>query len=63
MTTIWSRILYEAAYAAKQAPRIYFAPFLGAVKGARQVLMEVQQENRLRASPRRSEGANDHPRR
>lgn len=47
MTTIWSRMFEEAARAARQAPRIYFAPIVGAVRETARVFREVQRENRL----------------
>lgn len=47
MTTVWSRVFKEAARAARQAPRIYFAPLIGAVRETARVFREVQRENRL----------------
>lgn len=46
MRNIWSQVLEEASRAALQAPRIFFAPFLGAAKETRKVFNEIQRENR-----------------
>lgn len=46
MASIWSRVLDEAARAARQAPRIFLAPFLGAAKETHKVFNEIQRENR-----------------
>lgn len=60
MTSIWTQILEEAAYAARQAPRMYFAPFLGAAREAIKVLRDVQRENELRSLGNRA-GASKRP--
>lgn len=48
MANVWSRVREEAVHAARQAPRLYFAPFVGAVRETVRVFREIQQENRLR---------------
>jgi hypothetical protein len=49
MTSIWSKVREEAVHAARQAPRLYFAPFAGAVRESVRVFREIQQENLLRS--------------
>lgn len=46
--SIWSQVLDEAARSARQAPRIFFAPFVGAVRETARVFREVQLENQRR---------------
>lgn len=58
--SIWSQVFEEAARSARQAPRIFFAPFVGAVRETARVFREVQMENQGRtqslASAPRSNG-------
>lgn len=46
MARTWSLLLDEVGRAARQAPRMYFAPFIGAVRETCKVLNEIQRENR-----------------
>lgn len=51
-----NRIWEEVIHAARQAPRMYFAPFVGAVHEVVRVSREIEQENRERDAGRRREG-------
>lgn len=49
MMAVWREVWGEVRRAARQAPRMYFAPFVGAVRHTRVVLRQIRREN---ASPR-----------
>lgn len=53
MITIWSEIWAEVKKAARQAPRLYAAPFVGAARQTRIVLRQIERENRHAAAGRR----------
>jgi hypothetical protein len=53
MTTIWSEVWAEVKKAARQAPRLYAAPFVGAARQTRIVLRQIERENRHTATGRR----------
>ncbi|WP_299785388.1 hypothetical protein [Ramlibacter sp.] len=61
MKTVWSQIFEEAARAARQAPRMFFAPFIGAVRESARVFRDVERENRER--PQKSQMATRDPQR
>lgn len=46
MKSVWEEMLY----AARQAPRMFFAPFVGAVRGTRSVMRQIDLENHKRAA-------------
>ncbi len=46
MRNVWSAVWAEIVRAARQAPRMYAAPFVGAVRQTRIVFREIQRENR-----------------
>ncbi len=43
-----NRVWEEIVYAARQVPRMYFAPFVGAVRETVRVFREIQRENLAR---------------
>lgn len=51
MKSTWSMIWTEVKRAARQAPRMYAAPWLGAIRQTRLVLRQIERENRA-GSPR-----------
>lgn len=53
MNTIWPVLWAEVKKAARQAPRMYAAPFIGAVRHTRVVLRQIERENRQSAPGRR----------
>lgn len=53
MNTIWSDIWLEMKKAARQGPRLYAAPFIGAIRHTRFVLRQIERENRNTATGRR----------
>lgn len=42
----------EVKKAARQAPRLYAAPFVGAIRQTRIVLRQIERENRVGTAPR-----------
>jgi hypothetical protein len=52
MNTIWSDVWFEMKKAARQAPRLYAAPFIGAIRHTRFVLRQMERENRNTATGR-----------
>jgi hypothetical protein len=46
MNSFWRELCTEIKRAARQAPRVYFAPFVGAVRHTRVVLRQIERENR-----------------
>ena len=50
-----NRVWEEVVYAARQAPRMYFAPLVGAVREVKRVSREIQQANRERAERQRTD--------
>lgn len=44
-----NRVWEEIVYAARQAPRMYFAPFVGAVRETVRVFRQIQRRNRARS--------------
>lgn len=51
MRTFLLDLWTEIRRAARQAPRMYFAPFVGAVRHSRVVLRQVVRENSARKTP------------
>jgi hypothetical protein len=45
-----NRVWQEVMHAARQAPAMYFAPFVAAVRELRRVALAVQKSNRERAA-------------
>lgn len=58
MNSTWSAIWTEVKRAARQAPRMYAAPWVGAIRQTRLVLRQIERENRggTTAEPARSAG-------
>jgi hypothetical protein len=48
MNTTWLAIWAEVKRAARQAPRMYAAPGVGAIRQTRLVLRQIERENRAR---------------
>jgi len=48
MKAVWD----EMIYAARQAPRMFFVPFVGAVRETLRVMREIQEQNRQRNASR-----------
>lgn len=46
MSSTWSAIWTEVKRAARQAPRMYAAPWVGAIRETRLVLRKIERENR-----------------
>lgn len=46
MNSTWSAIWEEVKRAARQAPRMYAAPWVGAIRQTRLVLRQIERENR-----------------
>jgi hypothetical protein len=53
------QVFEEFIYAARQAPRMYFAPLVGAIREVRRVNQEIEKENRARAEHQRAKQLND----
>jgi predicted RNase H-like HicB family nuclease len=43
--TLWNEVWEEVVRAARQAPRLYFAPLVGAIRHTRLVLQQIEREN------------------
>lgn len=48
MAEVWHQFWFEVVHAARQAPRMYFAPLRGAIRETRAVLHQIEMENRAR---------------
>ena len=48
-----NRVWKEMVYAARQAPRMYFAPLVGAIREVLLVTRQIRRGNQLRATNRR----------
>ena len=46
-----STFMSEFAMAAKQGPKLFFAPLVGAVNGVRDELRRIEEENAMRENP------------
>ena len=53
MANVWTAIWSEVKRAARQAPKLYAAPFLGAYRETRGVMKEMERENKTPMKPLR----------
>lgn len=53
-TELWTELWTEVKRAARQAPRMYAAPFVGAVRHTRLVVRQIERENHTAAARRRA---------